>query len=173
MTPELNLSWIDGSLAVGGRFPMEAAAHLAQRLGISRVVDLRDECCDDEEVLRRHGIVLLKLPTRDMYAVSQPMLDDGARWVCEQLDRGHRVYIHCEHGIGRSVLLALCVLALRGTGPLDALEQVKTARWQASPSQHQLEGFREFLRRRTSHRVPPLDALCAISWRHLRASGSG
>jgi protein-tyrosine phosphatase len=171
MTPELNLSWIDESLAVGGRFPMEAAAHLAQRLGITRVVDLRDECCDDEEVLRRHGVVLLKLPTRDMCAVSQAMLDEGSRWVCEQLDAACRVYIHCEHGIGRSVLLALCVLALRGTAPLDALERVKDARWQASPSRDQLEGFREFVRRRTRHAVPPLDALCAISWRHLRASG--
>jgi predicted protein tyrosine phosphatase len=168
MTAELNLSWIDRALAVGGRFPMDAAAHLAQRLGITRVVDLRSECCDDAEVLRRHGIVLLALPTNDMCAVSQGMLDDGARWVCEQLDSGRRVYIHCEHGIGRSVLLALCVLAARGRDPLEALELVKGARWQASPSRDQLEAFREFVRRRTDHPVPSLEALCAISWRHLQ-----
>jgi hypothetical protein len=172
MTPELNLSWIDGSLAVGGRFPMEAAAHLAQRLGIRRIVDLREECCDDAEVLRSHGILLLELPTRDMCGVSQSMLDQGVRWVREQLDDGHRVYVHCEHGIGRSVLLALCVLVARGRPPLDALELVKQARWQASPSREQLEAFREFVRRRTEHAVPAIDELCAISWRHLQGSGS-
>jgi hypothetical protein len=172
MTPELNLSWIDGSLAVGGRFPMEAAAHLAQRLGIRRVVDLREECCDDAEVLRSHGILLLELPTRDMCGVSQSMLEEGVRWVSEQLDGGHRVYVHCEHGIGRSVLLALCVLVARGRPPLDALELVKQARWQASPNREQLEAFREFVRCRTEHAVPAIGELCAISWRHLQGSGS-
>jgi hypothetical protein len=168
---ELNLSWIDEALAVGGRFPMDAAAHLAERLGITRVVDLREECCDDAEVLRKHGILLLELPTRDMCGVAEEMLDQGVRWVGEQLDGGRRVYIHCEHGIGRSVLLALCVLAARGRDPLEAMELVKQARWQASPSREQLERFREFVRRRTQHDVPTLEALCAVAWRHLQASG--
>ena len=39
----LNFDWIDDRLAVGGRFPMEAAEQLARREGIGAVVDLRLE----------------------------------------------------------------------------------------------------------------------------------
>ena len=55
-----------------------------------------------------------------------------------RLDAGSRVYIHCEHGVGRSALLALCVLVSRGDPPLGALERAKSARWQVSPSPEQL-----------------------------------
>ena len=49
------------------------------------------------------------------------MLDDGVAFVNRHLDRGERVLVHCEHGIGRSATLALCVLVSRGMEPLDAL----------------------------------------------------
>src|SRR5205814_9234485 len=106
----LDLSWITSQLAVGGRFPIERAGELPRDLGIARVVDLRAECCNDEAVLRRNGVELLKLPTEDRCAVSQTMLDEGVAWAREQLRAGHKTFIHCEYGIGRSALLALCVL---------------------------------------------------------------
>src|SRR5206468_10348197 len=79
--PPLDLDWVSPQLAVGGRFPREAAARLARGLGITRVVDVRGECCDDEEELRRQGVTLLNLPTQDRCAVAQEMLDTGVRWV--------------------------------------------------------------------------------------------
>jgi protein-tyrosine phosphatase len=136
------------------------------------VVDVRGECCDDEEVLRRHGVVLLSLPTQDRCAVSQRMLDDGVRWVVAQLDAGHRVHIHCEYGIGRSALLALCVLAARGEDPLEALRTVKRARWKVSPSPEQLGGFRTWLERH-GMAAPPLQPLFEIAYAHLRTGDVG
>ncbi len=138
---ELNLDWVTPLLAVGGRFPTEAAEHLASRLGIRHVVDLRVEECDDEHLLREHGITLLHLPTKDMRAVSRAMLRDGVHWVTRHLEGGHKVYIHCEHGVGRSATLALCVLVAQGDIPLEALARAKRARWQVSPSPEQLEGL--------------------------------
>jgi hypothetical protein len=67
----LNLSWVTHDLALGGSFPEREAEQLARTLGISAVVDLRSEGCDDEAVLRRHGLTLLHLPTDDHCAVSQ------------------------------------------------------------------------------------------------------
>jgi protein-tyrosine phosphatase len=143
----INFSWITPNLAVGGRFPTEAAEHLAQKFGITHIVDVRIEDKDDEAVLREHGITLLHLPTVDSRAVSQEMLEDGVAWVNQQLADGGRVYIHCAHGIGRSVLLACCVLVTMGYSAQDALRLVKQKRPQAAPNQEQLDALVKFARR--------------------------
>ena len=161
----MDLSWVTPHLAVGARFEMDEAVDLARGHGIDRVVDLRSECCDDEQVLRSHGVVLLKLPTDDHCAVSQEMLDEGVAWVEAQLAAGRRVFIHCEHGIGRSALLALCVLVSRGHDPLEALALLKRSRRKASPGPEQLEAFRTWVSRRAAGvPVPPLEALGRIAW---------
>jgi Dual specificity phosphatase, catalytic domain len=170
--PALNLDWIDAQLAVGGSFPARHAERLARELGISRIVDVRGECCDDQEELRRHGMVLLHLPTEDRCAVAQEMLDQGVRWVGAELDQGCKVYIHCEHGIGRSALLALCVLVSRGLSPLEALRVAKRARWKVSPSPEQLEAFRTWVQRHGIE-APPLQELFEIAYAHLRSGEVG
>lgn len=172
-TPSLNLSWLTPHLAVGGRYPMDAAAYLARALDIRHVVDLRVECCDDEAVLRDAGITFLHLPTQDMRGVSQAMLDDGVGWVSERLDREEKVYVHCEHGIGRSALLCLCVLVHRGHQPIDALSVAKDARIQVSPSPEQLDAFTQWCTRMAQRsgrevRIPTFNELAMIAYRHLR-----
>jgi rhodanese/phosphatase family protein len=171
---EPNLSWITPELAVGGSFPAERAGHLAQALGVRAVVDLRFEPCDSEAVLRRHGLTFLHLPTPDLCAVSQPMLRDGVDFANRHFDRGERVLIHCEHGIGRSATLALCVLVSRGMEPLAALELAKSRRSLVSPSPAQYEAWAQWLAdwkaaRRADWEVPPFDAFKAIAYRHLWA----
>lgn len=163
---DLDLSWATPQLAVGGRFPLEEAWRLPRELGITHVVDVRGECCDDERVLRQHGVTLLSLPTQDRCAVSQEMLDHGVTWVREHLDVGRKVFIHCEYGIGRSALLALCVMASHGMEPLHALATLKTARWKVSPSPEQLQGFLDWVGRHGAE-PPPLRALFEIAYAHL------
>ncbi|GEL74355.1 hypothetical protein MVI01_61390 [Myxococcus virescens] len=174
-TPEwaLNLDAVTPSLAVGGRYPMEAAAYLAGPLGIRSVVDVRVEDCDDERVLRQHGITLLHLPTQDMQAIRLPMIHDGVAWVRARLARREKVLIHCEHGIGRSALLALCVLVEGGLPPLEALSLAKDRRNLVSPSPEQLTAFIAYTQalrasREVPWEVPGFDALAAIAYRHLR-----
>jgi protein-tyrosine phosphatase len=160
-------------LAVGGSFPVEGAEHLAKTLDIRAVVDLRLEACDDEAVLSRHGLTFLHLPTEDHGAVSEAMLGDGVAFANHHLDQSHRVLIHCEHGIGRSATLALCVLVSRGLEPLEALELAKTRRALVSPSPAQFEAWTAWLRawkadRQASWDVPHFDAFAAIAYWHLR-----
>ncbi len=116
-----NFDWITDELAVGGCFAPEQSESLAREHGIRAVVDLRSEDVDEEPLLRRHGIALLHLPTEDMCGVDAAHLDEGVRFACRHLDRGERVLVHCQHGIGRSAVLALCVLVQRGQAPLEAL----------------------------------------------------
>lgn len=137
----LNFTWIQPSLALGGALPIEAAEHLARAHGIRHIVDVRLENVDDEEHLRSHGISFLHLPTQDLCAVSQEMLDHGVEWVRRHLDRGDKVFIHCQFGIGRSALLTCCVLVSTGHTPVEALRIAKTNRPCVSPSPGQLEAL--------------------------------
>ena len=162
----LNLSWITADLAVGGSFPAARAEQLARRLAITAVVDLRAEACDDEAVLKRHGLTLLHLPTDDHCAVSPQMLADGVAVVTARLERGERVLIHCEHGIGRSALLALCVLVARGMAPLEALRLAKDRRELVSPSPAQFGAWAAWLRTR-GQEPPRFSDFAAVAYRHL------
>ncbi|WP_426756514.1 protein-tyrosine phosphatase family protein [Myxococcus sp. Y35] len=169
----LNLDWVLPSLAVGGRFPIDTAEHLAGKLGIRYVVDVRVEACDDAQVLREHGITLLHLPTEDLRALRGDRLDEGVAWVTARLAQGHKVYIHCEHGVGRSALLALCVLVALGHAPLEALALMKQRRWQVSPSAEQLRTFMAWAdswrqRHAVTWQVPTLEALAEVAHSHLR-----
>jgi protein-tyrosine phosphatase len=161
-----NLHWLTNDVAVGGCFPMERTADLAQAHGVGAVVDLREEDCDDEAALTRHGIAFLHLPTPDLYPVTVQQLEKGVAFVRTRISEGRRVLIHCQHGIGRSALLALCVLVDRGLEPLDALRLAKDKRELVSPSQRQYEGWSEWLTR-NGHPVPSYHDFGCIAYRHL------
>jgi len=158
--------WLTERLAVGGCFPREQAAHLAGSHGIGAVVDLREEGCDDEEQLRAAGIRFLHLPTPDLEPSPVEMLDRGVGFVRERIDAGDRVLIHCQHGIGRSALLALCVLADQGWEPLDALSHAKARRAALSPSRSQYDGWAAWLKAR-GQPVPDYHSFGCIAYRHL------
>jgi hypothetical protein len=163
---------LTSALAIGGRFGDDQVEGLACGHGFRAVVDLREETCDDAMLLARHGITFLHLPTKDHAAVSQENLERGVAFANRHLDLDERVLVHCEHGIGRSVTLALCILVSRGTAPLDALDAAKSRRPLVSPSPAQygawaawLDGFR--CARPVSWHLPDFDAFKAIAYRHL------
>jgi protein-tyrosine phosphatase len=139
----LNMSWITQNLAVGGRIRPEDIAAVA-RTGITHVVDTRSEHRDDIQAMAKEHIELLHLPTRDTQPLSVEQMMEGARWVSERMKQGGRVLIHCEHGVGRSALLACAVLVYDGMNASDALYLVQQRRWQAAPNHRQIERLREF-----------------------------
>jgi protein-tyrosine phosphatase len=163
-TPDFH--WLTDRLAVGGCFPSGRAGELAREHGIAAVVDLREEECDDEESLRAAGIDFLHLPTPDMEAASADMLERGVRFAADHIGRGDKVLIHCQHGIGRSPLLSLCVLAEQGWEPLAALAHAKEVRAVVSPSRAQYEGWAEWLAGH-GRAVPDYHTFGCIAYRHL------
>jgi protein-tyrosine phosphatase len=116
------------------------------RVGVTRVVDTRSEHKDDEGALSKEGIALLHLPTPDTYPLSIADLRRGADWVNQQLAGGQRVLIHCEHGVGRSVLLTAAALVAGGMSAHDAVDLVQSRRWQAAPNHRQIVRLQEFER---------------------------
>jgi hypothetical protein len=172
-TVALNLSWITDHLALGGSVSPIRFADLARQHRVTAVVDLRGEACDDPQLLARHQIELLHLPTIDFAPVSSAMLRRGVEFVAGHLAAERRVFVHCAHGIGRSALLTLCVLVERGMAPLDALLLIKDRRACVSPSPAQYEAWAHWLTahqhdRGASWRVPTFDEFKAIAYRHLR-----
>jgi Dual specificity phosphatase, catalytic domain len=166
----VDFDWVTTSLAVGARLNDDAWGRLANELGVRRVVDVRLEACDDAALLSTHGIVLLHLPTQDCCALAPEAIDRGVAWVTGEIARGERVLIHCQHGIGRSALLALCVLVRLGRAPLDAMRALKDARECVSPGPEQLDAFVQFCGRGPAPDAhpPSVDELSRIAWRHLR-----
>jgi Dual specificity phosphatase, catalytic domain len=162
-----NLSWLTEDLSVGAAPTVGLIPRLRMDYGIGHVVDVRSEAQHDAAMLREHGLELLQLPTLDHHAISEDMLQTGTRWALDRLERGGRVYIHCQHGIGRSVLLSWCVLVALGQAPRDALMQIKAARVCASPSPAQIHALLHFARRYTSE-LPSWDELADIAYAHLR-----
>jgi len=166
---EPDIHWVADDVAVGGCFPIDRAPDLARDHAVGAVVDLRKEDRDDEERLRAAGIDFLHLPTPDLQAATAEMLEEGVRFTRAHTDAGRKVLIHCRHGIGRSALLALCVLVDRGLEPLDALRQAKDRRAAVSPSESQFRGWTKWLASR-GKQAPDYHAFGCIAYRHLAGS---
>lgn len=139
----LNMSWVTNHLAVGGRIRPEDIPMLS-RAGVTHVVDTRSEYSDDKDALAKEHIALLYLPTPDTYPLTVEQLQEGAIWVNQAISQGGHVLIHCEHGVGRSVLLTCASLVHSGMHASEALELVKEKRWQAAPNHRQVARLREF-----------------------------
>lgn len=170
----MNLSWITEDLAIGGRldgWELERAG----AAGIGAVVDLRSEAVDEAAILHAQRIAFLHLPTDDHAPVSPSMLDEGVDFARSAATAARRLLVHCEHGIGRSATLALCIMVDRGFAPLAALRHAKDRRECVSPSPAQYECWRAWLETRQAARgdpldIPDFDRFAAIAYRHLPAA---
>jgi hypothetical protein len=163
-----DFDWVAADLAVGGALAPGAAAALAREHGVRHVADMRAEACDEEAELAAAGVAFLRLPTPDHHAPSQAQLDRGVAFARAARAAGSRLLIHCQHGIGRSATLALCVMVDRGADPLAALKAAKDRRERVSPSPAQYEAWAAWIRRRSPQaQVPDFDAFTQIAYRHL------
>ena len=119
-----------------------------------RLLDVRTEA-----EFRRHRLPGATLVPVQELAQRLHELDPDANWL-----------VHCEHGIGRSVLIAACVLVAAGEAPHGALERIKRARAIASPSPVQLEAFMRFCGARGAADLR-FDALAEIAYRAAAVAG--
>jgi hypothetical protein len=166
-----DFDWLLDWLAVGACFPPGTAARIARECGVGAVIDVRSEASDRPEELSACGLRFLHLPTEDTCAVSQAMLDEGVAFARDTAEADRKLLIHCQHGIGRAALVALCVLVDCGRAPLEALTLAKDARAKISPSECQYEAWAEWIGRRTPHHpVPTFAEFGMIAYRHLQGA---
>lgn len=164
MTCDLN--WITEDVAVGGAVMEAAIPWLARDCGIHRVVDVRAETVADEELLRQHGIELLRLPTPDFHPLTTATIDHGVQWIGDAVADGEKVLVHCQLGIGRSVSLVCCYLIACGLKAPEAMLKIKDARPVASPCQEQIEAVLRWEEERFGRSHNWMD-MARIAYRHL------
>ena len=163
-----DFNWITPHIAVGGFVPYGSEADLAREHKVGAVIDCREEASDDTEALAAAGMAFCRLPTPDHHGLARPDLDAGVAFARERLAAGDKVLIHCQHGIGRSALLALCLLVDQGMAPAAALALAKNRRWQISPSPHQYEAWARWLKANGHPSAPPFQDFQDVAYRHLR-----
>ncbi len=143
----LNLDRVEERLFVGGAVRRADYPRL-KALGITAVVDLRAERQDDVAALRALGIDYLNLPAPDHFALQRGQLEAGVAWMRARLEAGGSIYVHCQHGVGRAPLQALCLMVGRGEAPDAAYRRLRQARWQATLNDRQLEALAQFAEQR-------------------------
>jgi protein-tyrosine phosphatase len=84
---------------------------------------------DEARLVQDDGLRFINFPIED-YGVpaSETALHELVKKVEHLLDQGHNVGIHCRAGIGRSSLVAACLLVSGGQAVEASFEQIQKAR---------------------------------------------
>ena len=88
----------------------------------------------EAEIVKRTGLTYLSFPITD-YSVpgSKFPMQKLAAELNDQLSSGACIGVHCRQGIGRSSLVAACVLVTSGESPISAFEHIRLARGVSVP----------------------------------------
>jgi predicted protein tyrosine phosphatase len=154
--PPPDLDFITDSLAVGGALTSDRLIQALPSLGITAVVDMRSESRDNVAELERLGIHFLHVPTRDRRPPSQEDMETASNWILHEIEtvKDGRVLVHCQHGMGRSVIMAAAVLLKMGHDWREALRLIKSKRRGVSPLYHQVAALAEFAENRAKQKSP-------------------
>jgi protein-tyrosine phosphatase len=95
-----------------------------------RELDLRDEAVE----VGLQGMEFRSFPIPDRQVPrSETKWSEELERVSRALSTGKNVLVHCRQGIGRSGLVAVCLLVKKGMSPGAAVEAVSTARGVSVP----------------------------------------
>ncbi len=112
---------IDDQLWLGGAPTYKRDYAFILENKIDAVVNVRAERQNDLDFFDQHGIVHLQLKVYDVMLPDYALLDLGANWIDEQVQKGRTVLVHCAKGRGRSTtLLAAYLMKYRGMSYMQA-----------------------------------------------------
>ena len=119
-----NISWINKQIAVGAAFLDEDIPQIKKE-GIDAIVDVRSEYCDNAELLKKYNIDFLNIKVDDCCCPTAKQLKEVFSFVEPFLQKGKKIFIHCQNGCGRSPLVVIAILAKKGMDVSDALYLIK------------------------------------------------
>lgn len=137
----LRFSRITDQLHVGGQYLRRGWSILEQR-GITAVVNMRKEFDDLQAGIAPSHY--LHLPTVDNTAPTIEHLARGVAFIKRELERGGRVYIHCEAGVGRAPTMAAAYLISEGWSPAAAWALLRARRPFVRPTSPQVKQLDRF-----------------------------
>jgi atypical dual specificity phosphatase len=137
--------WVDDSVLLGA-LPFEQHVPLLKGLGITAVINTCREYRGPVHAYAAAGMEQLRLPTTDF---TPPTLDDirrGVEFIQQHVRAGHKVYVHCKAGRGRSATVVLCYLLTKGLSPQAAQAYLLTKRPHVNRNLYRLEVVAAFAR---------------------------
>ncbi len=129
-----------GKLAIAphpkGGIELETDLRALRASGVDVIVSMlgREESdylgISEEPVLcAKVGIEYVQAPVIDRSVPETPhLIHRVATRLVERMEKGSNVLIHCRMGIGRSSVMAACVMTLQGVKPQDAFSLISEAR---------------------------------------------
>jgi protein-tyrosine phosphatase len=93
----------------------------------------------------------LWLPTDDDHAPTLDQLRQGVNFICEIIEGGGKVYVHCAGGVGRAPTMAAAYLVSTGLTPAEALALIRRSRPFINPTKAQLAALEEYA---SDHKLP-------------------
>jgi len=116
--------WLEDEIRSLKASGVDAVISLLER---QEIVEL--DILDEQALCRANGITFLSFPITDRSVPSSKReASDFARSILALLQSGESVVIHCRAGIGRSALMAACVLTMSGVSVDEGFEQIERAR---------------------------------------------
>jgi protein-tyrosine phosphatase len=130
--------WLKDDIAAWKRTDVDAVLSLLTPEE-ERDLDLRDEAGE----VRAQGMDFTSFPIPDRQIPrSEAKWAEALEGVDRMLSTGKNVLVHCRQGIGRSGLVATCLLVKKGMSPGAAVESVSAARGMPVP---ETEGQRDWI----------------------------
>jgi protein-tyrosine phosphatase len=116
--------WLEDEIRSLKSSGVEAVISLLEREEIAEL-----DIAEEKSLCEAHGISYLSFPIKDRnIPLSKREAFDFARILANLLQDGSSVVIHCRQGVGRSALVAACVLVLGGSSVEKAFELIEKAR---------------------------------------------
>lgn len=133
--PMLRYSHISPSLFLGGQHAVRGL-HQLEQLGVTAVVNLRDEFDDAAAEIAPDRY--LYLPVVDDTPPTIEQLCRGVEFIRQELRDGGRVYVHCMLGVGRSATLVAAYLVAGGMTTEHAWSAIRRRRPFIQPTDGQM-----------------------------------
>ena len=100
---------VDDYILVGA-FPTPSLVRRFHELSVGAVVNMCAEAAGPTDLYDEFEIAYLHLPTVDYSSPKLQQVEKGVSFIADQAKLGHKTYVHCKAGRGRSATLAICWL---------------------------------------------------------------
>jgi predicted protein tyrosine phosphatase len=123
--------FISGDLDTSNRSRGEAQLREWVELGITDIIDVRDEWSDEEFVASNAPHIRYHYFGTDDADNGQPdeWFNAGVRAALDTIpDRSRRIMVHCHMGVNRGPSMAFAILLATGVNPVEALEAIRESR---------------------------------------------
>lgn len=129
-TPPRNLYWISNKIAGSSRLRSIGEIKWLSLNSFKLIITLTEEPLSKDLIseIRNEKLHWLWEPIPDFYPPTIGQLNEILKSMIRVEERGGKVLVHCEAGLGRTGTVLACYLVLKGFSAEQAIERVRSVR---------------------------------------------